>query len=216
MDKTQEYYHQRAKEYEQVYAKPERQSELKGLHIMIQEEVANADVLEIACGTGYWTETLAKTSKSVHACDYNESVLEIARVKTYDPARVTFQQLDFWTLQKPAKRYDIVFGGFIWSHISLEKLPAFLTLLRQQIKPGGSLIFLDNNYIEGSSTPISKTDKLDNTYQIRTLANGKQYEIIKNFPEHLELASVLLQMDLDLEWWSMEYYWGAVIKELVI
>jgi len=191
MNKTQQYYHQRAKEYEQVYEKPERQKDLDFLHILLQEEVANADVLEIACGTGYWTETIAKTSKSVHACDYNESVLAIAKTKTYGPAQVTFQPLDLWTLQKPAERYDIVLGG-------------------------GSLIFLDNNYIEGSSTPISRTDKLDNTYQIRTLANGEQYEIIKNFPEHLELASILIQMDLGLTWMNMEYYWRAVIKELVI
>lgn len=216
MDKTQKYYHQRAKEYDQVYEKPERQSDLEFLHILIQEDVANANVLEIACGTGYWTERLAKTSKSVHACDYNESVLAIAKRKTHSPASVTFEQLDVWKLQKPAKQYDIVFCGFIWSHISIEKIPEFLTLLRQQIKLGGSLIFLDNNYIEGSSTPISKTDELGNTYQVRTLANGEQYEIIKNFPEHLETYSLLIQMDLDTTWMAAEYYWRAVIKELVI
>ena len=157
MDKTQKYYQQRAKEYEKVYEKPERQEDLEFLHILIQEEVANADVLEIACGTGYWTKTLAKTSKSVHACDYNEAVLEIAKAKTYAPAPVTFEQLDIWTLQKPTEPYDIVFGGFIWSHISLEKIPVFLKILRQQIKPGGSIIFLDNNYIEGSSTCLLYT-----------------------------------------------------------
>ncbi len=133
MNQHKQYYHQRAKEYEKVYQKPERQFDLQGMQIFLQEEAKGANVLEIACGTGYWTETLSKVCKSVHACDYNESVLAIAKEKKYGPASVTFEQVDLWKLQKPVKPYDIVIGGFIWSHILVEKLPVFINLLRQQI-----------------------------------------------------------------------------------
>ncbi len=216
MDQHQQYYNQRAKEYENIYQKPERQFDLEGLHIFLQEELKGANILEIACGTGYWTETISKISQSVHACDYNESVLEIAKEKTYGPAPVTFEQLDFWKLQKPAKPYDIVIGGFIWSHILLENLPALINLLRQQISKNGKLIFFDNKYIKGSSTPISRTDKFHNTYQMRKLLNGKEYEVVKNFPEHVDVLPLLIQMDLGVRWITFEYYWGIIIQEIVI
>ena len=69
------YYAKRAREYEQVYEKPERQAELAFLRGRIPLLFAARTVLEVACGTGYWTQHIAKTAKHVHACDINEPVL---------------------------------------------------------------------------------------------------------------------------------------------
>lgn len=53
------YYKDRAKEYEKKYSKPERQEDLKSIATILQEIFADKQVLEIACGTGYWTEKIA-------------------------------------------------------------------------------------------------------------------------------------------------------------
>jgi ubiquinone/menaquinone biosynthesis C-methylase UbiE len=50
------YYRDRANEYEQIYSKPERQNDLKRIGSILHEEFFGKTVLEIACGTGYWTE----------------------------------------------------------------------------------------------------------------------------------------------------------------
>ena len=62
MNQQKIYYQKRAKEYERVYQKTERQEDLKTLHTFLQEQATDKNILEIACGTGYWTKTLATTS----------------------------------------------------------------------------------------------------------------------------------------------------------
>jgi len=216
MNQQKQYYQQRAKEYEQVYQKPERQEDLKKLHISVREEARNKNILEIACGTGYWTKTLAESCSSIDAGDYSDAVLEIAKAKDYGITPVTFQQIDFWKLQKPKPLYDMVFGGFIWSHILEERLPDFVQLLWQQVHKNGKLIFIDNRYVEGSSTPIARTDEMGNTYQIRQLANGEEFEVLKNFPDMLEVYPMLAEMGLAMEWGEFEYFWMLTIKEITI
>ncbi|MBK7443258.1 MAG: hypothetical protein IPI65_17635 [Bacteroidetes bacterium] len=59
------YYKDRAEEYEKIYSKPERQEDLKSAATILQEIFADKQVLEIACGTGYWTEKIAVTATSI-------------------------------------------------------------------------------------------------------------------------------------------------------
>src|SRR5882672_3878728 len=84
------YYSKRAAEYEQIYQKPERQHELEWLRSRVPELCRGRTVLEVACGTGYWTQFIARTAARVHACDINESVLEVAREKPLPKGRVSF------------------------------------------------------------------------------------------------------------------------------
>jgi len=73
------YYAARAAEYDQVYAKPERQADLATLTGLLRERVRGADLLEIACGTGYWTLRLAEATRSILATDTTEETLALAR-----------------------------------------------------------------------------------------------------------------------------------------
>src|SRR5687767_9901285 len=104
------YYSDRAKEYEKIYSRPERQHDLPRASDMLKQIFAGKQVLEIACGTGYWTERIAKTAKSILATDINESVIEIARAKNYSPAAVSFQTIDLFALDNSIK-YESLFGG---------------------------------------------------------------------------------------------------------
>ena len=52
----EEYYARRAREYERIYAIPERQADLRRLREWVLDFAASRQLLEIACGTGYWTE----------------------------------------------------------------------------------------------------------------------------------------------------------------
>jgi ubiquinone/menaquinone biosynthesis C-methylase UbiE len=94
----EKYYSRRASEYEKVYDKPERQAELAWLRQRIPELLKNRTVLEVACGTGYWTQYIAQSARSVYACDINEPVLEIAREKQLPP-KVHFFKADAVSLE---------------------------------------------------------------------------------------------------------------------
>ena len=176
------YYAQRAGEYERVYQKPERQIELQKLKVYIEKTFAGLDVLEVACGTGYWTEVFARSAASVVATDVTEEVLAIARAKNLGP-KVTLQKEDAYALPPFSQHFNAGLSAFWWSHIPRARLHAFLGGFHQALDPGARVVCMDNVYAEGSSTPTSRTDEHDDTYQTRTLDDGstKRYAAVLIF-----------------------------------
>jgi demethylmenaquinone methyltransferase/2-methoxy-6-polyprenyl-1,4-benzoquinol methylase len=187
MDKLAAYYARRAAEYERIFAKPERQADLAALKVRIGKMFAGRRVLELACGTGYWTEVIAPGAAQVTAIDINEEVLQIARAKSYPEKRVTFLAGDCYAPPDTGRSHDALFAGFWWSHVSLRKLDAFLECATDAVAPGALIAFLDNVYVEGSSTGVTRRDADGNSYQMRKLDDGSEHEVLKNFPSESEL-----------------------------
>src|SRR3954463_16491214 len=92
------YYAARAGEYERIYDKAERQADLARLRDLIPRYFADRNVIEIACGTGYWTQFIAPLARSVTAIDVNAETLAIARLKSFPPGRVSFEVADVHNL----------------------------------------------------------------------------------------------------------------------
>lgn len=201
-----EYYNRRAMEYEKIYGKPERQEELGQLDVAIRGLVKGNDIIEIACGTGYWTEKISREAGSVYAVDINESVLDIARAKSYPKKNVIFEAKDIFKL-RTGNKYDSLFGGFIVSHIKLEEIINFVSVICAFVKPGGNIILLDNNYVEGSSTPVSFKDERGNTYQNRKLENGSEHIILKNFFSEDYFKNILKDKAVIEQFTGLKYYW---------
>src|SRR5690349_22677599 len=80
-----EYYARRAAEYEKIYSKPERQANLARMTDDVAEAFRGRSVLEVACGTGWWTPHIARHAQRVDAYDINDETLAIARTKPVDP-----------------------------------------------------------------------------------------------------------------------------------
>lgn len=210
MSTMERYYSRRAAEYERIYDKPERQHELEWLRHRVPEILRGRDVLEVACGTGYWTQFIAREARHVHACDINEAVLDIAREKPIAPGRVTFALGDAVTLEGVPGGCDGAFAGFWWSHVKKSDLARFVANLAAKLEPGSVVAILDNTFAEGSSTPISRRDAEGNTYQMRALANGEQYEVLKNFPTAAELTGAVQPVAREARLENLTYYWLLV------
>ena len=204
------YYSKRAAEYEQIYEKPERQRELEWLRGRVPALFGGRTVLEVACGTGYWTQFIARTARKVHACDINESVLEIAREKPIPANRVSFFKADAVSLEGVPGGCDAAFAGFWWSHVKKSDLARFVRNLAAHLEPGAVVGILDNQYAEGSSTAISRRDAEGNTYQMRKLANGEEHEVLKNFPDSAELGDAVRPVAREAHLESLTYYWLLV------
>jgi len=202
-----DYYARRASEYEGIYHRTERQGDLESLRQHIRSTFAGADVLEIACGTGYWTRSLAETAKSVLATDINQEVLEIARRKEMDPATVSFQPMNAYDLTAFGRRFNGMLAAFWWSHMPKSEIRRFLEGLRQVLSPGARLVFLDNVYVEGNSTPISRMDQEGNTYQLRRLEEGSIHEVRKNFPTSAELGAAVEGVASAVRIEFLRHYW---------
>ena len=206
------YYARRAAEYERIYDKPERQHELEWLRHRVPELLRDRVVLEVACGTGYWTQFIARAARKVHACDINEAVLEIAREKPIPRDRVEFFRADAISLEGVPAGCDAAFAGFWWSHVRKSELAKFVANLSAKLAPGSLVTMLDNRFAEGSSTAMSRRDAEGNTYQMRSLANGEEHEVLKNFPTAAELADAMRPVAAEAHLESLKYYWLMVAR----
>lgn len=185
------YYAKRASEYEAIYAKPERQADLRQLKRIVAEAMAGHEVLELACGTGYWTEAIAPSARSVVAGDINAEMIEVAREKRWDAGNVEFRLFDSYALPDFGREFTAAFAGFWWSHIPRARLGDFLRSLGSKLAPGARVMFVDSRYVAGSNTPIARTDAAGDTFQMRRLADGSSHEVLKNFPDEAELRRIV-------------------------
>ncbi|HWA87952.1 MAG TPA: class I SAM-dependent methyltransferase [Opitutus sp.] len=203
-----DYYRRRAAEYERIFARPERQADLARLRSFLAAEFRSHHVLEISCGTGRWTEAIAPVACSVTACDINDEVLEIARAKDWGGAPVEFRAADSFALPDFGRRHSAAFAGFWWSHVPRRNLAGFLSGLHAHVAPGAKVLFIDNRYIEGSSTPISRTDDAGDSFQQRRLEDGSVHEVLKNFPSPDELLQAVAGCATSPEVSLTDYFWA--------
>lgn len=202
-----QYYQKRAKEYELVYQKPERQKDLHQIKEYLIENFSHQSVIEIACGTGYWTEIIAKNTQQILGVDINKAVIDIAQQKNYRNSTVNFAVKDFHDLASSNQRFDGLFGGFIWSHILKQDLDSFISIVLNLVKAKGQILFIDNKFVPGNSTPISKVDQAGNSFQKRSLSSGEQFEVIKNYPTQKAMIELWEKDTLEIQWIDFEYYW---------
>jgi len=202
------YYARRAAEYESVYAKPERQADLRRMEAGIAAPFAGRRVLEIACGTGWWTPHAAREAADWLATDLNPETTAIAQAKVLPPC-VRFATADAYTLTEIAHEppFGAAFAGCWWSHVPLQRLPGWLALLHSRLAPGARVVFLDNSFVQTSTTPLTRTDQAGNTYQQRRLNDGSTHEVLKNFPTPAQALSMLGPRARQPQWMAHTHYW---------
>lgn len=202
-----DYYRRRASYYERVYHKPERQQDLRAMEAWLPGVFKGRRVLEVACGTGWWTQFGALEASSWLATDLNPETMAVALEKTM-PTCVRFQTVDAYSFAElQDQTFDGAFAGCWWSHVPLARLPSWLDTLHCRLEPGARVVMLDNSFVQTSSTPLSRRDAEGNTYQQRTLDDGSMHEVLKNFPTREQAIAMLGSRARDPEWVAYEHYW---------
>jgi demethylmenaquinone methyltransferase/2-methoxy-6-polyprenyl-1,4-benzoquinol methylase len=143
----------------------------------------------------------------VIAVDSAPETLNIARTRA--PETVTFIVGDAYRIPAQPEKFDAGFAGFWWSHIPLGRIPEFLDGFHALLRPGAKVIFLDNRFVEGSSTPVSERDSEGNTYQARRLDDGSMHRVLKNFPTREALQQVLSPLAGEVRYYEWQYYWAV-------
>jgi len=204
----QHYYAARAAEYDRIYAKPERQEDLRAIERWLPPVFQHKSVIEIACGTGYWTQFLAKTARSILAVDAAPETLRIAAARVDQPG-VAFVVGDAYRLPDAGSLHDAAFAGFWISHVPRARMVEFIDNLHARVAPGAKIVFLDNRFVAGSSTPIAERDADGNTYQTRVLEDGSRHRVLKNFLTREDLESSLEGRASAIRWHEWKHYWAV-------
>lgn len=126
-------------------------------------------VLELACGTGFWTQHLLQIGERIPpAADAAPEMLQIAR-EHIGVERITYQQLDLFQWQ-PAETFDLVFFANWLSHVPPEALDDFLNKVRASLTAGGCIAFVDQHAPSEANYAIAKED----IYAVRPLEDGRE------------------------------------------
>lgn len=168
----------------------------------IEDFIIDKDVLEIACGTGNWTQVLAKRANSVVATDINEAYLMEAKKKPYQKDNVVFNVADAYTLDGIERNFNLAFASDWWSHIPKSKIKEFIETLHSKILPDSKVVMIDMLPSPELDKMFSHIDEEGNVIQKRTLPNGKEYQVVKNFPTEKELVDCLKGYVINIDYFE--------------
>ncbi len=201
------YYRERAGEYDRIYTIKRWQPDLEWLRRWLAQVVSGRTVLEVAAGSGYWTQVAASTASKVTATDLHPELLARAG-KRCTESEVSLLLADAFDLPIELGSFDIVMAHFWWSHVLKECRAAFLQQVAARLHPGGLLLMIDQNQVEGFGYPVSRWDAEGNRYEMRRIGGRGIYEIVKNFPDDAELRTSLAGIYNDLEIHRLQYLWA--------
>ena len=207
------YYGARAPEYDASvgYGTDRVEAGLAPLKNQLRATLAGYDVLEVACGTGYWTQAVAQTASSVLAVDLDQTSLALAKARLAAKDTVRFQRANAYSLDEVEGRFTAAFGMFWWSHVPTAQLTTFLSTLHSKLQSGAPVVFVDQ--LPYKHPGSRRFDDEGNSVEQRTLFSGATYEVVKNFPSELEILEVLTGFAQeptysegpDDRWWMISY-----------
>jgi SAM-dependent methyltransferase len=202
-----EYYRKRAAEYDAFYTDPERQADLAVLRDWLVAAARGRRILEVAAGTGYWTAVAAPVAAAITATDIHPEMLAIAAGRQLG-AHVTLRRADAWDLPHLPGAFDLGMAHLWWSHLRKQQRTAFLTRFAARLEQGATLLMIDENLVTNVGAPISRSDAAGDTWQRRWLATGERFEIIKNYPDRVELEHSLAELCDDIRVLELNHFWA--------
>jgi len=206
-DPVARYYASSTQAADAALSRAERAQDLARVRERIAALVQGQTVLELACGTGYWTEVIAAGAERVLATDVLDEMIERAQRRRLPEGKVTFRRVDGLDLPDDLGTFSCVFIGFWWSHLKRDEQDALLGQLRARLGPNVTLVLLDDAYVEGSSTTVARTDAQGNTYEIVTSPDGERFELPKNYPADSALRKRLGGDVREIRIERLTYYW---------
>jgi len=193
-----DYYEARAPEYDDWYLRRGRyergaihdaawNAELDAAGRWLDALPWHGEIVELAAGTGWWSPLLASRGE-LSLYDASAAALDRARERLVAHGlRAHLHVRDAWA--EPDRKVDGVFMGFWLSHVSRDRLAAFLELAHRWLKPGGRLAFIDSLPDPASGAADHPTPSDDRS--LRRLDDGREFTIVKVYYEPRQVAAAL-------------------------
>lgn len=204
------YYRARAPEYDEWWRRlgrydrgdemaEEWERQLAVVEAALASFGATGRVLELAGGTGWWTQRLATTADSLTVVDASPETLELnrQRVRRDDVEYIVADVFDWM----PQQRYDVVFFSFWLSHVPRARFGSFWARVRGCLAPGGRAFLIDNRNDPAPTPEVGDPYVVEYTPDVhrRRLADGSEYRVVKVMYEPGELEALIVA-----EGWSAE------------
>lgn len=191
-------------DHQTIRPTPYRYIEERFLERFIKDRLSGANVLDIGCGTGYFTAKIAQAAKRAIGVDYNEQYVDVARkTRGHGPKQnLEFQVGDMIDLSNgepefAKSQYDWVtlVDTFLflfdnrYQPTLYEKRDAIVGNLKRLLKPGGTLFTFDPH-------PLWLTAWLGDESAPFGVLTEYRHRHFKVIPTLDELTAFLAQHDL--------------------
>jgi SAM-dependent methyltransferase len=221
-----EYYRARASEYDQWWLRQGRYdrgatcnaqwfADAEVVRSALKKFQPAGRILELACGTGIWTEQLLPSASQLTAVDGSSEMLAINAAKLRSP-KVRYIEADLFQWQ-PTEQFDAVFFGFWLSHVPPERFAAFWELVRSCLAPGGRVFFVDSRREPTSMAVDHQPPEPESTIHRRRLNDGREFQVYKVFYEPAELTDRLRELGWQFDVQETAHYFlygfGLLINE---
>jgi SAM-dependent methyltransferase len=199
LDEQLRYYRARAPEYdawalrEGGFARGPRErakwfADITKLERALDRFHPSGRVLELACGTGQWTERLTRYADRLTAVDAAEEALDLNRRRVGDGVRYIHADMFSW---EPPETYDVVFFSFWLSHVPPERFGQFWSLVRTALAPGGRVFFIDNLASPEAEALDPEHPGPEEGSVVRHLSDGRAFQIWKVLHRPKQLVAEL-------------------------
>jgi demethylmenaquinone methyltransferase/2-methoxy-6-polyprenyl-1,4-benzoquinol methylase len=224
LHEQQAYYRARAPEYDQWHRRqgrydvgPEENqrwfTEVAQVGDALRSFEPRGDVLELAAGTGWWTEQLLPFAGRVTAVDGSPEALALNRARLGEPAQVEYVLADIfdWT---PERAYDVVFFSFWLSHVPESRFASFWNVVRDALRPGGRVFFVDSHSPSMPASARNPRSPEDAAVELRRLDDGREFRVVKLFhrPETLQGTLVSLGWSGAVRATERHFVYGALTR----
>lgn len=201
LDEQLAYYEARAGEYDDWWERRGRYDHGEELNVRWRSEIAtvravfdelplHGDVVELASGTGYWTELLAARASRVTALDGSTAMIAKNRARLGElAATVDYQLVDLFDWE-PSRRWDGLVFCYWLSHVPRERVAGFFDTCRRALRPHATLFFLDERPVAESTAVDQTLPERGNEVMVRRLNDGREFRVVKNFFEPARLIEV--------------------------
>jgi demethylmenaquinone methyltransferase/2-methoxy-6-polyprenyl-1,4-benzoquinol methylase len=194
------YYRARAPEYDEWWQRRGRydtgeddrldwQRQVAVVEAALERFGAAGEVLELAGGTGWWTERLACTAGRLTVVDASPETL------THNRARVGRSEVEYVVADlfewQPDRRYDVVFFSFWLSHVPRPRFAEFWALVRRALAPGGRAFLIDNRHDPSRTEGDPYVAEYSPDLHLRRLGDGSEYRVVKVMYEPAELQAAI-------------------------
>ena len=201
-------------------------AEIARLYEALEQFGPRGDVLELAAGTGIFSELLAPHAESLTLVDASPEVLERNRARIgAKNAEFVVADLFAWD---PPRRYDTVVFTFWISHVPQERFAKFWGLVERALSPNGRVFFADGTHLQlwsahvpeelrytggREASGIRSTTDLD-TGIARRETGGRDFLLYKvfYFGPDLEEKVRALGWNCRVETTEWAFYWGVASR----
>ena len=196
---------------EDKYLEPDMDEDIDDMSIHLGNLLSGHTVLELGCGTGFWTEVAAESAASVLAVDINAGLVDIARERGMPEGKVSFRVADALDLPEDigtgSGTFTAVLVSFLWSHLNKKEQEQLLATLKKRLGKDVLLVILDDSFVEGFSETIARTDADGTTYQILTTPEGERFELPKSYQSDSALRKRVGNVGKEVKIERVEFFW---------